>query len=116
MKKPEGKIPVGCKWVFTVKYNSDGSIERYKARLVAQGFTQTYGVDYQETFAPIAKLNTIRVFLSLATNNDWQLQQLEVKNAFLNGDLEEGVFMELPPGFDVAREDGKVCKLKKSLY
>ena len=75
-----------------------------------------YGLDYQETFALVAKLNTIRVLLSLATNNDWQLQQLDVKNAFLNYDLEEEVYMELPPGFDVARTDGKVCKLKKSFY
>ena len=115
-KKPEGKILVGCKWVFTVKYNLDGSIKWYKARLVAKGFTQMYGVDYQETFALVAKLNTIRVLLSLATNNDWQLQQLDVKNPFLNYDLEEEVYMKLPPGFDVARTDGKVCKLKKSFY
>ena len=75
-----------------------------------------YGLDYQETFALVAKLNTIRVLLSLATNNDWQLQQLDVKNPFLNYDLEEEVYMKLPPGFDVARTDGKVCKLKKSFY
>ena len=83
---------VGCKWVFIVKRKANGSVERFKARLVAKGFTHTYGVDYQETFAPITKRNSIRVLLSLAANYNWPLHQLDIKNAFLNGDLEE-VFM-----------------------
>ena len=86
---PKEKRTVGCKWVFTVKFKSDGPLERYKARLVAKGFTQTYGIDYSKTFAPVAKLNTVRVLLSIVVNLDWQLQQLDVKNAFLNGDLKE---------------------------
>lgn len=112
---PKGKKTVGCKWVFTIKYNSDGTLERYKARLVAKGYTQTHGIDYSETFAPVAKLNTIRVLLSLAANLDWPLQQLDVKNAFLNGNLEEEVYMDAPPGFE-ERCYPKVCKLKRALY
>ena len=113
---PKGKKPVGCKWVFTMKYKAYGSIERYKARLIARGFTHTYGIDYTETFAPVAKLNTIRVLLSLAVNLDWPLQQLDIKNAFMNGDLEEEVYMTLPPGFNKKGEKNLVCRLKKSLY
>ena len=107
---------MGCKWIFFIKYNADGSVNRYKARLIAKGFTQTYGIDYQETFAPVAKLNTIRVLLSLAANLDWPLHQLDVKNAFLNGDLEDEVYMEIPPGFETISDVNKVCKLQKSLY
>ncbi|RVW94789.1 Retrovirus-related Pol polyprotein from transposon TNT 1-94 [Vitis vinifera] len=115
-KLPQGKHPVGCKWVFNVKYRADGRIDRYKARLVAKGFTQTYGIDFQETFAPVAKLNTIRVLLSLAANLNWNLHQLDVKNAFLNGDLEEEVYMEIPPGLKLSSSNDLVCKLQKSLY
>lgn len=113
---PQGKNPVGCKWVFTVKYTTDGSVERFKARLVAKGFTQSYGIDYQETFASVAKLNTVRVLLSLAVNQDWPLHQLDVKNAFLNGDLEEEVYMTIPPGMETRSNNRLVCRLKKSLY
>ncbi|MCR2848078.1 hypothetical protein KN825_16195, partial [Weizmannia coagulans] len=82
---------------------------------VARGFTQSYDIDYQETFAPVAKLNTIRV-LSLAANLDWSLYQLDVKNAFLNGDLDEEVYLEIPPGLNIPETPNSVLKLKKSSY
>nr|KYP51612.1 Retrovirus-related Pol polyprotein from transposon TNT 1-94 [Cajanus cajan] len=113
---PNGKKPVGCKWTYTIKYKADGSIERYTARLVAKGFTQTYGVDYLETFAPVAKMNTVRVILSLVANYGWNLQQFDVKNVFLHGELKEEIYIKLPPGYDGKTLATTVCKLKKALY
>ena len=113
---PEGKKLVGCKWVFSIKYKADESIDRYKARLVAKGFTQMYGIDYIETFSPVVKLNTVRVLLSLAANLDWPLHQLDVKNAFLHGDLDEEVYMDIPLGCTGFAETKIVCKLERALY
>ena len=95
----KGKKPVGCRWVYTLKCKSNGSLDRYKARLVARGYTQTYGIDSQETFAPVEKMNTIRILISLAVNLDWPLHQYDIKNAFLHGNLKEEIYMKYPPGF-----------------
>jgi hypothetical protein len=102
--------------VFVVKFHPDGSVARLKARLVAKGYAQTFGVDYFDTFSSVAKLTSVRLFISLAATNDWPLHQLDIKNAFLHGDLQEEVYMEQSPGFVVPGEYGKVCYLNKSLY
>ncbi|PRQ60643.1 putative RNA-directed DNA polymerase [Rosa chinensis] len=113
---PKGKKAVGCRWIYKTKFHSDGTVERHKARLMARGFTQTYGVDYKETFAHVAKMNTVRVLLSVAVNHAWPLYQMDVKNAFLHGDLEEEIYMKLPPGHSQSHDPNIVCKLHKAIY
>ena len=108
--------PVGCQWVFTIKHKADDTIERYKARLETKGYTQTYGIDYLETFSPIAKIDTIRILFSILANKNWPFHQFDVENAFLHGDLKEEVYMEAPPGFSEDFQIIEVYKLKKALY
>ena len=100
---------VGCKCIYKIKTRSDGSIECYKARLVAKGFTQEYGIDYEETFALVACISSIRALLVVAATSKWDLFQMDVKNAFLNGDLSVEVYMQPPPSLSI--ESNKVCHI-----
>uniref|UniRef100_A0A803PAZ4 Reverse transcriptase Ty1/copia-type domain-containing protein n=1 Tax=Cannabis sativa TaxID=3483 RepID=A0A803PAZ4_CANSA len=107
---------VGCKWVHKIKYNADGSLQRLKSRLVAKGFHQRSGVDFVETFSPVIKASTVQVVLTIAVTYNWEIRQLDVNNAFLNGILEEDVFMMQPSGFEDTGKPDYVCKLNKSIY
>eukprot|EP00253_Pinus_taeda_P008515 PITA_08515 len=113
---PLGTKPIGCKWVYKNKYKADGSLDKHKAKLVAKGFAQKEGVNYEDTFFPTTKWATIETLFSLAAQNGWKAHQMDVKTAFLNGDLKENVFMSQPEGLAVKGHEHKVCKLVKSLY
>lgn len=112
--RPSDGTVIGSKWIYSIKVKPDGSLDRYKARLVAQGFKQEYGINYDETFAPVAKMTTVRTLLAVAAIQKWPLFQMDVKNAFLHGDLQETVHMSPPPGYSC--DSALVCRLKKSLY
>jgi hypothetical protein len=107
--------PIGSKWVFSVKLRSDGFLDRYKARLLALGYKQEYEVDYEETFAPVAKMTTVRTILAIAASQSWPLHQMDVKNVFLHGDLQEEIYMKLPSGMTTSFSYD-VCKLRRFLY
>ena len=95
---PRGRQPITSKWVFKVKYTPSGLLERYKARLVARGFSQQYGIDYEETFAPTLRFDSLRMLLAIAAYEDWHIHQMDVVSAYLAGELEEEIYMESPEG------------------
>eukprot|EP00253_Pinus_taeda_P022380 PITA_22380 len=113
---PKGKDAIGVKWVYKTKGNVEGKIDRHKARLVVKGYKQQQGKDYDETFAPVARMETVRTVLFIAAQHKWKIYQMDVKSAFLNGVLREEVCVEKPPGYEVDGQEHKVCKLKKALY
>ncbi|GKV27388.1 hypothetical protein SLEP1_g36561 [Rubroshorea leprosula] len=112
----KGQKAIGVKWVYKVKKNAQGKVEKYKARFVAKGYIQEYGIDYDEVFAPVARLETIQLIISLAAQNNWKIYQMDVKFTFLNGYLEEEVYVQQPLGYVVKGHEDKVLKLKKALY
>jgi hypothetical protein len=114
--RPADKNIIGVKWIFRTKLNADSSINKFKARLVVKGYAQVYGVDYSDTFAPVARMDTIRLLLAVAAHKNWKVFQMDVKSAFLNGDLQEEIYVEQPAGFVVQGEEDKVYMLKKALY
>ncbi|RVX12712.1 Retrovirus-related Pol polyprotein from transposon TNT 1-94 [Vitis vinifera] len=113
---PEGIKPIGCKWIYKRKRGPNGKVETFKARLVAKGFTQKEGVDYEDTFSPVAMLKSIRILLSITAYYDYEIWQMDVKTAFLNGHLEETIYMVQPEGFVIKDQEQKVCKLQRSIY
>jgi len=112
--RPQHKKAIGVKWIFRTKLNLDGFVNKYKARLVVKGYAPMFGVDFSETFALVTRMNTIR--LALAAQKDWTLHQMDAKSVFLNGYLEEEIFVEQPEGFSIAGQENRVYQLKKALY
>eukprot|EP00253_Pinus_taeda_P031293 PITA_31293 len=114
--RPDDKNIIGTKWIFKNKLNENGKVIRNKVRLVCKGYAQQEGIDFEETFAPVARLEAIRMFLALSSFWKFKIYQMDVKSAFLNGDLEEEVYIEQPEGFILGNDAKLVCRLKKALY
>ena len=113
---PKGKRPIGSKWIFKRKYHPDGSISAYKARLVAKGYRQREGIDYFDTYAPVARISSIRTLIAISALKGLYIHQMDVKTVFLNGYLKEEIYLEQPEGFMISGQENKVCRLIKSLY
>lgn len=111
---PKGKKAIGSKWIYKIKFRADGSLERFKARLVAKVYNQKHGIDYEETFSPVAKMTTVRCLLAIVASHKWVIHQLNINNAFLHRDLHEEVYMRMPER--IPNPKNKVCLLKKNLY
>jgi len=113
---PKGKNAIGLKWVLTTKYHLDGSIQKHKAMLFVKGYSQHQGINYEETFALVSRFETVRTLLALVAHLNWPAYQFDVKSAFLNGDIEEEVYVSQPEVFQIKGKEHKVYKLKKALY
>ncbi|KAK8555331.1 hypothetical protein V6N12_009479 [Hibiscus sabdariffa] len=116
VEPPERMKPIGCKWIFKKKTDMDGNVQTYKERLVAKGYRQIHGIDYDETFSPVAMFKSIQILLAIAAFHDYEIWKMDVKTTFLNGKLEEDVYMTQPEGFVTPENAGKVCKLQRSIY
>jgi hypothetical protein len=114
--RPKNKYVVYSKWIYKIKHATNESIEKHKARFLARGFSQKEGIDYEETFSPVARYTSIRTIIALAAKMKWKLHQMDVKTTFLNGVVEEEVYIEQPQGFEVEDRKNHVCRLKKDLY
>jgi hypothetical protein len=112
----EGKSVVTSKWIYKIKHAADGSVKKYKAIFVARGFSQVEGINYEETFSPVAQYTSICTIIALATSMGWKVHQMDVQTTFLNGDIDEEFYIEQPEGFVIPDEKTHVCRLKKSLY
>ena len=113
---PTGCKTIGCKWVLKRKLKADGSVEKYKARLVAKGFRQKENIDFFDTYFPVTRITSIHVLFAIVVIHDFIIHQMDVKTTFLNGVLEEEIYMDQPEGFVVPGQEHKVCKLERSLY
>jgi hypothetical protein len=114
--RPQGKSIVTSKWIYKIKHAANGSVEKFKARFVARGFSQKEGIDYDEIFAPVARYTSIKIIISLALVFNWKLHQMDVKTTFLNSEVEQEVYIEQLEGFVIHGKESHVCKLKKALY
>ena len=116
MNLSEGKDAIGVKWIYKRKFDNDGNVVKHKARLVAKGFSQEPGIDYNEAFSPVARLDIVRTVLAIAGHHEWKVYPMDVKSSFLNGILQEEVYVQQPSGYQILGHEHKVYILKKDLY